>query len=118
MTRPSLAVIILVGILAGPALAQEDPFLPSEFGAEQGMSPIDFDAARMSYFNQADTNGDLYLSHDEIDHAGSQGNSTLFEGSDLDGDGKISIDEFIESGNDLFARLDANGDGVLSAGEM
>ena len=118
MMRHALLAVIVAAALGSPAMAQEDPFLPSDFGAEQGMSPIDFDAARMSYFNQADSDGDLMLSHDEIDHASSQGSSTLFEGTDSDGDGKVSIDEFIASGNDLFTRLDANGDGVLSAGEM
>ncbi len=116
--KPALLGFVACMAFGSVAAAQEDPFLPGDFGAEQGMSAIDFDGARMSFFNQADANGDLALSRDEFANATSQGNSQLFEGTDLDGDGLVSIDEYIESGNELFARLDANGDGVLSSGEM
>ena len=100
------------------AMAQEDPFLPGVIGAEAGMSAIDFDSARMSFFNQADTNGDLELSPQEMNQAMAHGGSPLFQGADIDGNGSISLDEYMQSGNDLFDRLDADGDGTLTSGEM
>lgn len=116
-----LAALALAGFIAaaGQSAAQEDDmFMPGVVGAEQGMSAIDFDSARMSFFNQADANGDLALSPDEMRQAMAHGGSPLFEGSDIDGNGGISLDEYMESGNELFSRLDADGDGVLSSGEM
>ena len=114
------AVLILLGLAGGgvAAVAQDDMFMPGVIGAEQGMSAIDFDTARMSFFNQADANGDLALSPAEISRAMAHGDSALFGGSDLDGDGGISLEEYMLSGNDLFAELDADGDGILSSGEM
>ncbi|MBI2256670.1 MAG: EF-hand domain-containing protein [Proteobacteria bacterium] len=105
-------------MLSGAALAQDDSFMPGVIGAESGMSAIDFDAARMSFFNQADTNGDLALSSQEMAEAMAHGGSPLFEGADTDGNGSIGLDEYMESGNDLFSRLDADGDGTLTSGEM
>jgi hypothetical protein len=112
--------IAVAGILlsVGVAQAQEDPFMPGVIGAESGMSAIDFDSARMSFFNQADTNGDLQLSPQEMSEAMAHGGSPLFQGVDIDGNGLISLDEYMQSGNDLFDRLDADGDGTLTSGEM
>ncbi len=87
-------------------------------GSEGGMSGFDFDSARMSFFNQADLNGDFALSPAEMEQAMAHGGSRLFEGSDTNGDGTISLDEYLEYGNQLFGSLDADGDGVLGPGEM
>ncbi|WP_374651453.1 hypothetical protein [Dongia sp.] len=92
--------------------------MPGVIGVEQGMSAIDFDSARMSFFNQADADGDLALSPEEMERAMTHGGSSLFQGSDLDGSGTISLDEYMQSGNDLFVQFDTDGDGVLSSGEM
>jgi len=97
------------------ATAQDDFSMP---GSEGGMSGFDFDSARMSFFNQADVNGDFALSPAEMKQAMAHGGSRLFEGSDTNGDGTISLDEYLEYGNQLFTSLDADGDGVLGPGEM
>lgn len=114
------AALVLAGLItyANVVAAQDDIFMPGVIGVEQGMSAIDFDSARMSFFNQADANGDLALSPEEMGQAMAQGGSALFNGSDVDGNGGISLDEYIESGNELFSRLDADGDGALTSGEM
>ena len=87
-------------------------------GAEIGMSAMDFDAARNSFFYQNDRDGDFALSFSEMSEAMSQGGSRLFDGYDLDGDGLISYDEYIQTGSELFLSLDADGDGILSSLEM
>lgn len=105
-------------LTGGAALAQDDPFMPGVIGAESGMSALDFDSARMSFFNQWDKNGDLELSPPEMGEAMTDGSSRLFQGSDVDGNGSMSLDEYMQSGNELFDRLDADGDGTLTSGEM
>lgn len=117
LKKSSLLLLLLTGF-APAALAQDDSFMPGVIGVEQGMSGIDFDSARMSFFNQADANGDLALSPDEMNQAMAHGGSRLFQGQDIDGDGLMTLDEYMQSGNDLFQGLDADGDGVLSSGEM
>jgi hypothetical protein len=97
------------------ATAQDDFSMP---GSDGGMSGFDFDSARMSFFNQTDVNGDFALSPGEMEQAMAHGGSRLFEGSDTNGDGAISLDEYLEYGNQLFGSLDADGDGVLGPGEM
>lgn len=114
------AALVLAGLVTyvNAVAAQDDFFMPGVIGAEQGMSAIDFDSARMSFFNQADANGDLALSPEEMGQAMAHGGSALFDGSDVDGNGGIGLDEYMESGNELFSRLDTDGDGVLTSGEM
>jgi Ca2+-binding EF-hand superfamily protein len=99
---------------ASAALAQETTVV----GAEVGMNAMDFDAARNSFFYQNDRDGDFALSFSEMSEAMSQGGSRLFDGYDLDGDGLISYDEYIQTGSELFLSLDADGDGILSSLEM
>jgi hypothetical protein len=114
----ALGMLLGLAVGDGVALAQDDMFMPGVIGAEQGMSAVDFDTARMSFFNRSDANGDLVLSPGELNQALAHEGSTLFGGRDLDGDGGISLEEYMLSGNDLFAELDADGDGILSSGEM
>lgn len=114
---PNWLVKIAIAALmlnASTALAQETTIV----GAEIGMSAMDFDAARNSFFYQNDRDGDFALSFSEMSEAMSQGGSRLFDGYDLDGDGLISYDEYIQTGSELFLSLDADGDGILSSLEM
>jgi hypothetical protein len=110
-----LIVAAVFAMVSNVATAQDDFFMP---GSEGGMSGFDFDNARMSFFNQADVNADFALSPAEMEQAMAHGGSRLFEGSDTNGDGTISLDEYLEYGNQLFVSLDADGDGVLGPGEM
>jgi hypothetical protein len=102
-------------VVPDAAAAQDDFSMP---GFDGGMSGFDFDSARMSFFNQADINGDFALSRTERAQAMAHGDTRLFEGSDTNADGMISLDEYIEYGNQLFGSLDADGDGALGPGEM
>lgn len=103
-----------ISLTAPAALAQEATII----GADIGMNAMDFDAARNSFFNQSDVDGDFALSFGEMADAMSHGGSRLFDGYDLDGDGFISYDEYVQTGNELFISMDADGDGILSPLEM
>jgi EF hand len=97
------------------ALALVSPAIAQSFG---GMSMVDFEAARDSYFQQADHDGDFALSTEEQLDAMGASNSDLFECDDSDGDGMCSYSEFLDSGQGLFDHLDANHDGQLSTSEV
>jgi EF hand len=83
-----------------------------------GMGMVDLAAARDSFFSSADRDGDFALSSEEQLSALGQANSALFECWDNDGDGLCSYSEFIDSGQQVFDDLDANGDGHLTAEEL
>lgn len=121
--RAKMRCYALAGALAGlltfgqAALAQETTAI-GIVGADVGMNALDFDSARSSFFYQNDRDGDFALSFDEMSEAMAHGGARLFDGYDLDGDGLISFEEYVESGTELFQSLDADGDGVLSSLEM
>jgi hypothetical protein len=83
-----------------------------------GMSMLDVEAERDSFFQSADADGDFALSTDEQMSALSQRHSKLLECWDGDADGLCSYSEFLESGQKLFAELDVNSDGMLDAEEV
>lgn len=82
------------------------------------MSAMDLEAARDSYFQSADHDGDFALSSEEQLSAIGASNAELFECSDNDGDGVCSYSEFLDSGQQVFDDLDVNGDGHLSPDEL
>ena len=83
-----------------------------------GMSMLDVEAERDSFFQSADADGDFALSTDEQMSAFSQRHAKLLECWDDDGDGLCSYSEFLESGQKLFDQLDANEDGMLDPEEV
>jgi hypothetical protein len=107
-TALAVAACCAVLAIAPQAVAQS-------FG---GMSVVDFEAARDSFFKSADLDGDYALSSEEQVDAMGASNSDLFECSDTDGDGLCSYSEFLDSGEGLFDHLDTNHDGQLSASEV
>jgi hypothetical protein len=103
---PALVALLLGGAL--PAAAQ----------SFSGMSALDVEAERDSFFQSADADGDFALSADEQLSAIHRRDAKLLECSDDDGDGLCSYSEFLESGQKLFDQLDVNGDGVLDPDEV
>ena len=106
MGAPALVALLLAG--AFPVAAQS-------FG---GMSMLDVEAERDSFFQSADADGDFALSTDEQLSAIDQRHAKLLECWDDDGDGLCSYSEFLDSGQKVFSDLDVNGDGVLDADEI
>jgi hypothetical protein len=110
ITAAAWAMILYCGVLAVAPQAMAQSFA--------GMSMIDFEAARDSFFKTADVDGDYVLSSEEQLDAMGAGSSDLFECTDSDGDGQCSYSEFLDSGQTLFDTLDLNHDGRLSASEV
>lgn len=92
--------------------------LPAAAESFDGMSMLDMESERDSFFQSADADGDFALSTDEQMSALEQRHAKLLECWDADGDGLCSYSEFLESGEKLFSDLDVNGDGVLDADEL
>lgn len=83
-----------------------------------GMSIMDVEAERDSFFQSADADGDFTLSTDEQMSALIRPHAKLLECWDGDGDGLCSYSEFLQSGEQLFNQLDVNGDGILDPDEV
>ncbi|NJO34515.1 MAG: EF-hand domain-containing protein [Rhodospirillales bacterium] len=99
LSRIRIGATALVALLLGGAL----PAAAQSFG---GMSMLDMEAERDSFFQSADADGDFALSTDEQMSALEQRHAKLLECWDADGDGLCSYSEFLESGEKLFSDLD------------
>ena len=111
LSKIRIGASALMALLMGGAFAAA----AQSFG---GMSMLDVEEERDSFFQSADADGDFALSADEQSTALSLKHAKLLECWDGDGDGVCSYSEFLESGEKLFTDLDANGDGVLDAEEL
>ena len=109
--RIGAPALVVAALLTGGALQ----VAAQTFG---GMSMLDMEAERDSFFQSADADGDFALSTDEQLSAIDQRHAKLLECWDDDADGLCSYSEFLESGEKLFSDLDVNGDGVLDADEI
>lgn len=90
------------------------------------ITKAEVDALKASRFAEADANGDGGLTMAELDafHEAERARrmaerkQRMFERSDKDGNGAISVDEFEARGGSMFDRLDSNDDDVISADEI
>jgi Ca2+-binding EF-hand superfamily protein len=120
---------------AGLALAQHEGAQERPSGLFQADSNSDgtvtqseFDASRTARFNALDANDDGQLTREEMrtgrgergghgrrgHHRGMRGG---LERADANNDGNITREEFLAGPTQMFARLDDNDDGVISADE-
>lgn len=83
-----------------------------------GMISADEFKGPADHFTRMDTDGDGYLTESEL-KAGMpepRGGKGGFDKDDVDGDGKVSKEEF-SGPEDLFGRLDADGNGYITREE-
>jgi Ca2+-binding EF-hand superfamily protein len=121
---------------AGLALAQQDGAQERSSGLFQADSNNDgtvtqseFDASRTARFDALDANDDGQLTREEMragrgerggrghHRRGHHGMRGGLEGADANSDGSITREEFLARPTQMFARLDDNNDGVISADE-
>lgn len=118
---------------AGLALAQDSTaprergaaFFQADANSDGAVTRAEFDASRAARFAQLDTNNDGQLTREERRaergdrgrHGRRGGGLHMLGRADANNDGNITREEFLARPTEMFARLDANGDGVISAAE-
>lgn len=113
---------------AGLAAAQNTPaqerggrFFEADANNDGVVTRQEFDASRTAHFARLDADGNGQLTREEMrQHAGGQrgqrGGHQLSR-ADANSDGNITRDEFLARPTQMFDRLDANNDGVISEAE-
>lgn len=146
--RKAFAFVISAGLglgaFGGSALADQGHgmFERLDKNGDGFVSKDEFTAGRTAFFTKLDANGDGFIDQSEIDKARaawhqrankpsdgtqqSQNDATsqhkehrgFLQRMDTDGDGKISTAEFAAAGDQMFGKLDKNGDGKLAMDEV
>ncbi|MEQ8934873.1 MAG: EF-hand domain-containing protein [Amphiplicatus sp.] len=124
MKRLHAATIILgLGLMTAPAFAGErgDKMwdkMDKDGDGQIALSELN-DRSR-AFFEAADANGDGAITKEEMKahHEAKRAEREAKRFPDADGDGVVSKAEYDAKADERFAKLDANGDGVLSEEEM
>lgn len=123
-----------LAIGASPALAQDDDgprhhgrhgmFSAADANADGVLTRQEFDAAHGAHFAEMDANTDGQVTREERragrrerGHGRHGRRESHLAEADANGDGSITRDEFLAHPLAMFARLDVNNDGVISAAE-
>ncbi len=134
-SKTAFITVIATSLLAIPALAQEKnnantdkPAAESTVSSTQDVKgkrgPIDLEKfSRMDDLKAADTNGDGVLSRDEIEALAlkrfvSRAADRMERRLDVNGDGKVTLEEIQNQRKKEFAVLDRNEDGKIDRSEM
>lgn len=113
-------------VTAEPDLTRRDlSFTGNDADGDGRVTPAEYAAAAQRFFAAVDTGDDGTLNLEEMETAGrvmgiadrSLSQKTIVA-ADNDGDGKLTLAEFIAFVNQRFARTDENGDGWLSPDEF
>lgn len=111
----------------GPRGGMERMLEEFDANSDGSITKAEVEAATTERFNAADTDGDGFLSADELaaqaeaDRADrmAKRSARMVEHLDEDGDGKLSAEEMAARGPvDMFDRLDEDEDGVLTQDEL
>lgn len=133
----SLGTLILAGAAVEVSAAGPDEILRhapprptfEELDADGDgqVTRAEMEAHRKARFAEADANGDGEIARDELsawmDKRRAEARERMLDRMighrDIDGDGSLSLDEMAgESGTEMFARIDGDGDGAISKGEF
>ena len=83
------------------------------------ISKAEFDAESATMFKRMDKNSDGKIASDEMPKPrGDRFAGRLFDRADTDHDGKVTKAEFTAAGDQMFQKLDKNGDGAIEKSEM
>jgi Ca2+-binding EF-hand superfamily protein len=83
------------------------------------ISKAEFDAEGTKLFTRLDANGDGKIADNEMPQRHwARFRGAMFDRMDADHDGKVTKAEFQAAGEQMFQRLDKNGDGILEQDEM
>ncbi len=119
---------------AGVALAQNDApqrtrgdhFFQADSNNDGAVTRAEYDAARTAHFARLDTNNDGNLTREERRAErgerggrghGRRGGGHMLTSADANSDGDITREEFLARPTAMFARMDADNNGVISASE-
>jgi Ca2+-binding EF-hand superfamily protein len=142
MEHPNMRKILLAAVgfaalasAAGLAAAQSQPTQERERGGVSRFFEADanndgvvtrqeFDASRATHFTRLDTDNNGQLTREEMrqmfgerGRRGHRGGGHQLARADANNDGNITRDEFLARPTQMFERLDADNDGVISEAE-
>lgn len=121
------ALLIACSLFASSALAQgaagrADRFAQMDSNADGSVTREEFIASRAVMFEKRDRNSDGYLDSADIGERAARRRGErieqMLEHLDLDKDGKVSRDEFVNADTPLFTRADEDSNGILDAAEI
>lgn len=135
MMKNSNRLMLLGGVVglmltAVPPVFADNGIWPSADSNKDGrVDRAEFDSERAAHFKTVDTNGDGFLSADEMTafHDAQRAKMESKQGDmgakflkrfDADGDGKVSEAEWPKKGRMTFADADGNKDGTVTADEL
>jgi hypothetical protein len=123
----TIALLIACSLSAGACLAQgvagrTDRFAQMDGDADGSITRAEFITSRGAMFEKRDRNSDGYLDKADIGkraaRRGGERIEQMLEHLDVDKDGKVSREEFVNADAPLFTKADQDSNGILDAAEI
>lgn len=129
--RPARSALLLTltttGLLATGTLLAAPPadgmrghgLRAADTNNDKAVSAEEFDAMRAAHLARLDGNNDGFVTFEEHKAAReARAREHFLARHDVDGDGRISVDEMADRGGNHFERMDRNRDGAISGDEL